>query len=170
MMLVHPHLLRGDRPVEDNIDEDYTLDLDNAHTVNQLRNHIVSFLFAENTDGIGQDAQLCLKKPRSVPWCSPSVPWSDMDDAVPLLSHLFSEAGRTCTVDVFHAETDVMVGEKGRLWFDSCWTGEESQETEARGFEYRSRVVEGADHDFILDPVFGASEAWLRRVGEAFAG
>lgn len=154
------------------------LDLDDPCTVAEVRKLITQFVFAENLDGVGQDAQMCLRKPRSVPWCSANVVWSDIDDAVILLKRLINEDerlsgyGRVWNVDAFHAETDGMVGEKGRKWFDECWTTErravnQDESEEERACEYSSQVVKGADHDCILDPAFHASEVWLKRVRDA---
>ena len=150
----------------------WDLDLDNSAVVNELRELIPTFLFAEQVDGVGQDAQMCLRRPRTVPWCSPIIPWDDIDDAVRLLSKTLNEDERLSrhaslwSFSAFHAETDVMVGEKGRVWFDGCW-GDRTDSL--RSYEYKSQVVQGADHDFILDPAFGASDLWLKRVGDAFA-
>lgn len=150
------------------------LDLDDADVVKELRSLIPTFLFAENVDGAGQDAQLCLRKPRSIPWSTPSRPWDDVDDAVRQLRCFIAEGehttevGRRWNVDAFHAETDAMVGEKGRMSFDECWLGDRTVASGQGGIAYQSQIVEGSDHDFILDPVFGASEKWLERVAEAF--
>ncbi|KAF1927680.1 uncharacterized protein M421DRAFT_64431 [Didymella exigua CBS 183.55] len=147
------------------------LDLDDPGAVNGLRTLITTFLFAENIDGAGQDAQLCLRKPRSVPWSTPGRPWADIDDAAGQLRGIIadeSHAGRRWGVDAFHAETDAMVGERGREWFDGCWRGAPTGANEDGGIAYTSQIVAGADHDFILDPVFGASERWLERVAESF--
>jgi hypothetical protein len=145
--------------------------------VEELRNLIPTFLFAEGVDGAGQDTQLCLRKPRSVPWSTSLRPWDDVDDVVRQLRHIVSTDGadnaeqRVWLLNTFHAESDSMVGRKGQVWFDSCW---ESNETATSSLyhvmKYGSEVVPGSDHDFLLDPAFGASEAWLKRVSEAFKG
>ncbi|KAF2628336.1 hypothetical protein BU25DRAFT_390906 [Macroventuria anomochaeta] len=153
------------------------LDLNDAAVVEGLRSLIPTFLFAEAVNGVGQDAQLCLRKPRSIPWSTPSRHWEDIDDAVRQLEHSIhegedeSQEWRVWMVDAFHAETDSMVGEKGRVWFDACWMRDEAATSNSQDvFEYNSQVMKGSDHDFILDPVFGASEAWLKRVSESFGG
>tara|TARA_R110002003_G_scaffold290_6_gene18570 strand:+ start:6127 stop:7035 length:909 start_codon:yes stop_codon:yes gene_type:complete len=162
-------------------------DLDNPVVVEELRKYITKFLFAESMDGISADAQLFMKKPRSVPWCSPSLLWSDINYAVPLLSKVIEQDARldghnrTWVIDAFHAESDNMVGDRGRQWFDNCWLpgrpstssgGRDSFDTvppsSHESYEYRSKIVEGTDHNFLMDPAFGASELWLRRVRDAF--
>jgi hypothetical protein len=112
--------------------------------------------------------------------------WSDIDYVVPLLSRIISEDSRmnghnrTWTVDTFHAENDDMVGVKGRQWFDNCWLPGRSSTSSSRrdspdvvqqstygSYEYRSEVVKGADHNYLMDPVFGASDVWFKRVRDA---
>jgi hypothetical protein len=160
------------------------LDLDDANVVKELRDYIAMFLFAESIDGVSADAQLFLNKPRSVPWCSPSLEWSDIDHFVPLLSKVMKEDGRldghtrTLTIDAFHAASDHMVGKRGQDWFNSCWKGSSSpsarsglsepvQQYSHQGYDYRSEVVESTDHDNLVDSAFGASEVWLQRVRDA---
>lgn len=163
-----------------------SLELENPEVVKQLRKYITTFLFAEPLDGVSADAQLFLNKPRAVPWCSPSMVWSDIDHFVLLLSKILeeddrlSDHNRTLTIDAFHAESDHMVGEKGRRWFDDCWLPGRSSTSSAcsnsfdlvqgyshRTYEYRSEVVKGTDHDYLMEPVFGASDRWLQRVRDA---
>ncbi len=164
-----------------------TIDLNNPTVITQLREQIPTFFFAESVSGVSHDAQLGLRKPRSVPWSasegspsegspsegSPGKAWDDIDDAARLLCRVLAEDERVAgyaeiwQVDAWHAETDGMVGERGRVWFDACWgEGSGVRRESGRRLEYNSRVVRGADHNFILDPVFGACEMWLGRVGE----
>ncbi|KAF2795539.1 hypothetical protein K505DRAFT_373824 [Melanomma pulvis-pyrius CBS 109.77] len=158
----------------------HSLALDNPRVVEELRRHVMTFVFAESVDGISEDAQLFLKRPRSIPWCSPSIAWTDIDGVPVLLSKIIDEEAalqsksRRWSFDAFHAEHDHMVGEKGRHWFDRCWTPSaptNSPQSEAqlaqKGYEYRSQTVKGTDHDFLMDPAFGASEVWLQRVRQA---
>jgi pimeloyl-ACP methyl ester carboxylesterase len=173
---LEPHA-RGSRTNEGD-GENQGLDLDDPAVVKELRDFIPTFLFAEENTGVGQDTQLCLRKPRSIPWSISAVPWEDVDDAVRIFERSESviaqndravETTRIWSVDTFHAATDSMVGSKGQKWFDSCWANDETAASNnPRPYEYHSQIVEGSDHDFILDPVFGASETWLKRAGEAF--
>jgi hypothetical protein len=157
------------------------LALDDRNTVEQLREFIAQFMFAERTDGISADAQLFMRKPRSISWGSPSMQWSDMDYFVPFFSKMIGEDAkvksrqRIWIIDAVHAESDNMVGEKGRNWFDNCWAPEGTHGSESRSpqaeddtphlpYEYRSSVVPDTDHNFVMDPRFGASELWLQKV------
>lgn len=168
-------------------DEPGELSLDDDLVVEELRRHITAFLFAECMDGIKADVQLFLRKPRSVAWCSSSVFWSDFDYAVPLVSKMIDEEDcvsgfcRAWAVDAFHAQTDAMVGKKGKIWFDSCWMshqltaepcGKENLHApylpSRNSYKYRSQVVQGTEHNYLMDPAFGASETWLQRVRSSF--
>jgi hypothetical protein len=141
------------------------IDLDDIQVVDELRKEITKFVFAENVDGVSADTQLFLK--RTVTWRSPGIDWSDFDYAVKLLSKVINEddrligRNRTWAIDCFHAENDQLVGEKGKQWFNDIWTPSQS-------YEYRSCDVKGTEHNFLLDPAFGASATWLRRVSEAW--
>lgn len=153
------------------------VDLNDGKVVKELQSLIPTFLFAENVDGAGQDTQLCLRKPRSIPWCTASQHWEDVDDAVHQIRTAINTGNsrcrttRTLRTDTFHAETDSMVGEKGQVWFDGCWKGGEGTSSQHEpSISYKRQRVAGSDHDFLLDPVFGASGTWLSHVAEAFKG
>jgi hypothetical protein len=139
--------------------------LEDPKAVDDLREHITKFVFAENVDGVSADTQLFLK--RSVPWSTPVVEWKDFDDAVQLLSKTIAEddrlagSNRVWSIDCFHGEHDQLVGDKGRDWFNAIWTPSQS-------YQYRPVVIEGTEHDFLMDPTFGASEQWLQRVSESW--
>ncbi|KAF2819063.1 hypothetical protein CC86DRAFT_398971 [Ophiobolus disseminans] len=142
--------------------EDYqNLDLNNPYVVNELRKYSTQFLFAD-------------------------IFWSDIDYVVLLLSKIIETDTRldghnkTWIVDTFHAEQDDVVGEKGRQWFDNCWLPGRSSTCSARSnssdivqhyshktYEYRSEIVRGTDHNYLMDPASGASELWLQRVRDA---
>jgi hypothetical protein len=141
------------------------LALDDPKVVDDLRNQIAKFVFAENVDGCSADTQLFLK--RSVSWSSPIVEWKDFDDAVQLLSRTISEddrlagSNRVWAIDCIHAEHDQLSGDKGRDWFNAIWVPSQS-------YEYRNEIIPGTEHDLLMDPVFGASEKWLQRVSDCW--
>lgn len=160
--------------------------LDDPHVVEELRDLIVTYMFAENMEGISADAQLFMKKPRTLSWCPTSMQWSDLDYFVPFFSKLVDgdvrvPHDRSWAIDTFHAEHDEMIGRKGAEWFDSCWvpgrtsycsidslcTGD-SHDCVIRPYEYRSEIVEGSEHNYLMDPCLGASELWLMRVRDSF--
>lgn len=176
-----PNATRSQAPSTLSPEDTNALELNDPAVVDALRKHVTKFVFAESMDGISADAQLFMRKPRTVQWCSPSLHWSDIDYAVPLLSKIIGEddrltgKNRIWTIDAFHAEEDTMLGEKGRQWFDDCWTHDRTskyplpvtQELK-KTYDYRSEIIKGTDHNFLMDSVFGASELWLQRVREAF--
>lgn len=138
------------------------LTLDDDAVIEEMRRCITNVMFSESMGGMSADAQLFLGK---VPWCSPGMVWSDIDHFVPLLSRILKEDDRlqnhvTLRIDVFHAEHDNMVGRKGAQWFDNCWSKHPS-------YQYSSEIIAGTDHDYLLDPAFGASVTWLQRVRDA---
>jgi hypothetical protein len=159
------------------------LDLDDPAIVEELRRLITEYLFAERIDGISEDAKLFLKKPSSLQWCSSNITWSDFDQAAPLLLKLVkAEADQTrgpreWLVDAFHAQADNMVGDRGRKWFDNCWkppsdkiSPERNGQQRARPncLEYESQVVHGSEHNYLMDPAYGAAEKWLASVRDSF--
>ncbi|KAF2016092.1 hypothetical protein BU24DRAFT_462292 [Aaosphaeria arxii CBS 175.79] len=172
----------GTTPVPSrNADNASDLDLNDPKIVEELRMLIVQYLFAEQTEGVSMDAQLFLKKPQTTHWCSPDIFWSDIDDAVPLIKKLIRDEGaagggegRNWMFTSFHAEEDSMVGEKGRTWFDACWTKDadgEPQDDAGDGngkFRYESKIVPKSDHNYLMDPAFQASNIWLEGVRAAF--
>ncbi|KAF2813902.1 uncharacterized protein BDZ99DRAFT_227155 [Mytilinidion resinicola] len=131
------------------------------------------YIFAEATDGISEDAKLFLRKGAHAAWSlpSPAPEWADVDEFVPLLCagvFLNSITG-TLAVDVFHAASDSMVGEKGQRWFDECWDAERWPQGVGERMRYRSQVGPvGTDHNFLLAEEWGLSEEWAGRVRESF--
>ncbi|KAH8648624.1 hypothetical protein BX600DRAFT_517991 [Xylariales sp. PMI_506] len=115
--------------------------------------------YAQNVRGLSEDALLLLRKGgQPDEWGS----WSDWDDLVPLLAAAETDQRSggngadlpKLRVDVFFAESDVMIGTKVQGWFDSCWAPEKRGE----GIDYESHEVEGADHDNILNLQFGVAQ------------
>ncbi|KAE8826894.1 hypothetical protein HRS9139_08066 [Pyrenophora teres f. teres] len=152
-------------PTNSSHESSHDLALDDPQVIDELRKHIAKFMFAEGVEGFSMDTQLFLK--RSVPWCSSKTAWNDFDDAVQLLSKTIMDENRLTgsnkvwIVDCFPAESDQLVGEKGKEWFKGIWTPSQS-------YKYRTEDVKGTDHDFLLDPKFGGSNKWLQRVSEAW--
>lgn len=145
------------------------LDFCNEEAVNELRLLTMRYLFAEDISGISADAQLFLKNPPSTSWSHPNHLWSDLKDYVPLISSRIAQENsngveRKWTMNSFHAETDEMVGNKGRLWFDACW----ASSNVTYQLDYDNCTVSGANHDNLISPQFGAATKWMQRVREAF--
>lgn len=88
---------------------------------------------------------------------------------------------RMWAVDTFHAQIDAMMGETGKIWFDNCWMshqltpepcGKENLYApylpSRNSYRYQSNVVEGTEHNYLMDPAFGARKIWLQRVRDSF--
>lgn len=151
-----------ERPSGSSVGEIPEIGLDDPQVVEELREHIMKLLYAENVDGVSHDTQLFLR--RSVQWNAPSVDWNDFDDAVKLLARRISEEdwiSRIWAIDCFQAEQDQLTGEKGKKWFNDIWVPSQS-------YTFRSEDVKGTEHNFLMDPAFGASEKWLQRVSAAW--
>ncbi|KAK0711911.1 hypothetical protein B0H67DRAFT_491118 [Lasiosphaeris hirsuta] len=126
---------------------------------------IIERIYAEGMSGISSEAVLLLQKVEGMAgWGD----WADYDELVPRLVGALGAAGRRLRVDVFYGERDVMIGDagsKGPAWLDRCWG-----ELGGNVVDYRSRVVEGADHDGVWNLRWGAVQEVFGRVaslGEA---
>ncbi|KAI0403210.1 hypothetical protein F4802DRAFT_599351 [Xylaria palmicola] len=118
---------------------------------------------SEDTQGLGQDALLLLKR-EDYPGCWGS--WGDYDALVPMLAQVERErcsadpgsAGAThapLRVSVYFAESDLMIGTTtGPAWFDHCWRPEQRGD----GISYSSTTVAGTNHDNILSLRYGVVE------------
>lgn len=123
----------------------------------QLRPDLVNRVFSENVRGLNQEAMLLLKRtPKPDCWGS----WVDIDGFVPLLDIVErSHPGPPLQIEVFYAESDIMVGtSNGPTWFDNCW------KKRASDMHFSSCVVPGTDHDRILDIKHGVFGQILRTV------
>jgi len=121
----------------------------------ELRPVAVDFAYAENVQGLSQEALLLLKRGNAYDW----GPWEDYDRYVPMLvdaekAHKKPDSvAENLKIDVFFAETDVMIGNSaGPKWFAECW------KSVIRGLdiEYSSKFVKGANHDGIFNLRWGA--------------
>lgn len=130
--------------------------------------------YTENISGMGQEVLLLLKKQKAglsggdLTWGT----WDDVDKFVPMLAALEGEGqasgGSPSTnssvqleIEIFFAESDNMIGEAaGPQWLADCW------KTECRGSSigFQSHVVEGTEHDTILNLRFGVMENIFRKM------
>ncbi|KAF2500610.1 hypothetical protein BU16DRAFT_253369 [Lophium mytilinum] len=141
-----------------------------------LSSTALTYIFAEASNGFSEDAKLFLHKGAHTAWSCPDATtgapaWTDTDGFVPLLCaqvFLNSITG-ALAVDVFHAASDNMVGEKGQKWFDECWDAERWPQGVRERMSYRSQVGPvGTDHNFLIGEEWGLSEEWAGRVRESF--
>ncbi|KAF4633243.1 hypothetical protein G7Y89_g4874 [Cudoniella acicularis] len=118
------------------------------------------YLFAENTRGGNDEARLCLKSVEG------ECGWDACEDYVELVENLAkvwkarTEDGEKpkLKVKVLFAADDMMIGVKGRRYFQECWT----QEKCGSGIEVECVVTEDTDHESLIDPAKGF-------VGQVFA-
>ncbi|TVY33189.1 hypothetical protein LSUB1_G006335, partial [Lachnellula subtilissima] len=126
----------------------------------ELFNFAMKCAFAEETKGANDEARLCLK---SVPGeCS----WDAAESYPELVQNLkvawerrFEEGKAPLSLRLVYAEDDVMIGEKGRLYFEGCW----AEGKGGRGIEVRSTKAIGTNHDTLVD----CTKEWLREMMES---
>jgi hypothetical protein len=90
--------------------------------------------------GISAEASLCCQNPGK-DWGV----YSSLPSAISLLRAHFQEA---LTFKAYFAETDVMIGQGGQKYFETCWR-EGNAEGEGR-VKFEAKVVGGTDHDSIV--------------------
>lgn len=119
---------------------------------------VIKRIHAESIQGLSPESVLLMQKGSG--WGD----WKDYDTLVPRLVEGLRAAGRRLVVDVFYAEKDWMIGDggsKGPLWFDGCW--EKGYEDV---IEFKSRTIEGADHDGIWELRWECVHQVLAKVGD----
>jgi hypothetical protein len=131
---------------------------------------VMRFVFAENTQGGNDEARLCLKSvspPISCDWgACESYPLfisrlQDMFPATPVSEAEAEAQGgvrQKLKVSLVFAGTDAMIGSKGRTYLEKCWATEKV----GQGIIVDVKVVEGTNHDSVVDPIFGAMGDMLR--------
>jgi hypothetical protein len=112
----------------------------------------------ENIKGLNDEARLCLKSTEGTGWdAAESYP-----DLVVNLKAVWEEkvrnGGAKLKVKIVFAEEDVMIGVKGRKYFEDCWM----QEKCGDGIGVECREIKGTDHESVLEPSKGV-------LGELFA-
>ncbi|KAH6670447.1 Alpha/Beta hydrolase protein [Halenospora varia] len=136
--------------------EGYGLTLEEKEELNKL---VFKYLFAENTKGGNEEARLCLKS--VVGECD----W-DACDSYPSFVKNISETWKSrveegmpkLRLKVLFAEEDMMIGVKGRKYFQECF----SQEKCGEGIEVSCTLTEGTDHESLVDCTTGFIEEAFR--------
>ncbi|KAK3377644.1 hypothetical protein B0H63DRAFT_221562 [Podospora didyma] len=127
---------------------------------------VMKRMYSDGIHGISAEAVMLLQKADSNDggggggWSD----WGDYDELVPLLADALRAAGRTLRVDVYYAETDMVVGpagSKGPVWFDRCW----DQRFCAGVIDFHSRTEVGADHDSVWGLKWTVVREVFERVG-----
>ncbi|KAH8912906.1 hypothetical protein BR93DRAFT_942658 [Coniochaeta sp. PMI_546] len=124
---------------------------------------IMDRVYAEGVQGISAEAILLMQKANgSAGWSD----WGDYDKLVPRLASALRAAHRRLRIDVFYAETDSLIGNagsKGQKWLDKCFNAQGNEDA----IEYRSRVVEGTDHNTVWNLKWGAAQEMFEVIGRA---
>lgn len=116
------------------------------------------YSFEESTTGANDEARLCLRS-------MPGTGWDACDDYEECVTNLagvwakkVEEGSPKLKVSIILPTEDMMIGEKGMKYFESCWAKERC----GNGIEVEVTVLEGTDHDSTVSPSEGA-------VGRMFA-
>lgn len=141
------------------------LEQDGAAFEERLGPKVMERIFAGGVRGVAADALVLLLKSADTAGGVGWADWGDHDRLVPLLAAALRGAGLRLKVDVFFAQSDVMIGpggSKGPQWFDSCWNAEACDGV----VEYSSTTVQGADHDGIWNIRWGVPQTVFEGLGQ----
>lgn len=137
------------------------VDVKLAEFEEKLWGPLIAKVYSENTQGLGQDAVLLLKRQGHDDFWGE---WRDYDKYVPLLAEKersLRSGDVKLRVDVFFSESDSMIGTgNGPKWFDHCWR----EEQRGGGIDYTSCVIPKAEHDTIVSLRFGIHERIFREI------
>lgn len=110
----------------------------------------VNYMFTENTVGANDEALQCLRK-------SEGGDWGACVDYAECVLKLVegerergaSEEGGRMRVRAYFSAKDALVGGRGQKYFESCWRASGVED----GVDFGCRVVEGTDHDTVVQAV-----------------
>jgi hypothetical protein len=111
------------------------------------------YIFEENSKGANDEARLCLKSTEGCGWNA----CEDYPEFVKNLNAVWEKKvdgigeKEGLKVKIFFAEEDVMIGKKGKEYFEGCWT----QEKCGKGIKVERVKAKGTDHDSVTDPTKG---------------
>jgi len=129
-----------------------------ADQINKLHS---KYKFAEDISAVNEDAKLCANKGGPESWGVCSNYETYVQDLARKERDGVAAGGAKLKVNMFFAESDVMIGEGGRKYLEQCWR----QDGVADTIEFRSEVLLGTDHDSAMgDNVKGALRKVLERV------
>lgn len=125
---------------------------------------ITNFIFAEDVEGAGQEALLCLQKCK-VKWGD----WDTMDEAVSriarnensLLEDQKNAKQHRLKIQIFFAEHDELVGKGGQAYLENCFSAASVKQY----IDFHSEVVPGTDHSEVIAASRGAIEKVLQEIG-----
>ena len=106
------------------------------------------YFFAEDASGGTEEAKLCLKMGGENLWLA----CEDYKNYIESLLQQEDERSKSASGDfklkmkVYYAESDMMIGEGGRSYFEECWRTPEV----ARLVDFDSETLPGTNHDTVL--------------------
>ncbi|KAK5135072.1 hypothetical protein LTR08_005597 [Meristemomyces frigidus] len=120
------------------------------------------WMFAESNSAGNDEALLCIKKP--------GTEWGVCDDYEEYVLLLVEREKQRLSarddsaklkIDVFFAESDLMIGTGGQRYFVQCWKQDGVVDT----IDFRSRVLPGTDHDTaVMDLGIGAMKTVFEHI------
>ena len=118
----------------------------------ELEKLVMKYAFTEECSGGNDEARLCLKSVAG-------TDWEAIEDYPSYIQRLRSRweqsvknGGENLTVRIVLAEEDIMIGKKGKEHLEECWTREHCGDA----IDVECVVIEGTDHDGVVDPAGGA--------------
>ncbi|KAL2821407.1 Alpha/Beta hydrolase protein [Aspergillus cavernicola] len=128
------------------VERDYGVSREESAELTRLA---VNSMFAENTVGANSEALQCLRKGDGADWGV----YSDYGSCVRALggSGQAGLAGGGVISRTYFAAQDALVGSRGQRYFEEGWKAQGVQ-----GVEFFSRVIDGTDHDTVIQSV----EVW----------
>ena len=126
---------------------------------------IFKYGFEENTDGVNDEARMCLKSTSGTSWHT----CEDYPECVRNLAQAWEnrvqDGGSKLKVKIILPGSDHMVGDKGMRYFENCWKKEKC----GKGVVVEVQKLEAADHDTTTDPTKGAIGAMFREAKKSRA-
>lgn len=117
----------------------------------ELDKAYIKFSGAESLKGGNDEARLCLKSVEGSHWDA----CEDYEEFVRKLKEFWEkrvlEGGKKLRVQIVFGEEDVMIGVKGRKYWEECWT----QEKCGNGMEVDCKDLKGSDHESVIDATKG---------------
>lgn len=156
-----------DRPkhAQDDLCREY-LGLSASDTAARMK-EMMSRLFKEDTTGANGEVLLCLKKPAAGPWraCEDYEKFPSELEARLIERRRQNEMRESSgdpapqqgkpllRINVYWAESDMLVGKKGEQYFDECF---KQYSGDQGNLSYHSETIQDTDHDTVCHPQYGA--------------
>ncbi|KAG0647982.1 hypothetical protein D0Z07_5873, partial [Hyphodiscus hymeniophilus] len=104
--------------------------------------------FAENSEGLNDEARLCLRSVKGISWGA----CEDYEECIKALKEAWGKrvegGGKPLSVSVFLPEEDMMVEDKGMKYFEDVWR----EENRGNGLKVEVVRWKGTDHDSAPNP------------------